>query len=91
MKNTEVELNEALALMDTAKKLQAKAEEARIACTNYIEEHVELPLYRYGTDLMYSMSLHDAIRSYISGDPYAEGQKNTLVRDIKDAMNITEN
>lgn len=88
MRNTNVELNEAFALLERAKKLQAEATAAMIDCTNYLESHTDKPLYCYGTDLWYSMHLLQAIENCISGDPYVEENMDILLQDIQDAMDV---
>ena len=90
MRNTNVEFNEALALLERAKELQAEATAAMIECTNYLEAHTEKPLYLYGTDLWYSMLLLQAIENYVSGDTYVEENMDILVQDIKDAMDVQD-
>ena len=88
MKNTNNELNRALALLDRARDLQGQANEATLDCLNYLEMHTEKFLRHYGTDLKYHMTLQEAIEDYIKGDEYVLKNATTLEYDIKDAMNV---
>lgn len=90
MNNTNKELNEALRLMDKARDLQEEANDAISDCLNYLERHTEKFLRHYGTDLMYHMSLLEAIEDYIKGDEYVYDNLKTLEYDIKDAMEVKE-
>ena len=90
MKNTNNELNRALALMDRARDLQEQAHDATLACLNYLEQHTDKFLRHYGTDLKYHMTLQEAIEDYIKGDEYVLENATILEYDIKDAMNIKD-
>jgi hypothetical protein len=90
MRNTNKEFCEALRLMDRARNLQDKANDAISDCLNYLERHTEKFLRYYGTDLMYHMNLLEAIEDYISGDEYVADNVKTLEYDIKDAMNVCD-
>jgi hypothetical protein len=90
MKNTNKEFVEALRLMDIARDLQDKATDATLKCLNYLERHTEKPLRNYGTDLMYHMTLLEAIKDYIDDDEYVVEHSRTLEYDIKDAMEVKE-
>lgn len=89
MKNTNAELNRALALMDRARDLQEQATEATLDCLNYIEEHTEKNLRHYVTDLNH-MTLLEAIEDYIKGDEYVLENATIIEYDIKDAMNVKD-
>ena len=65
MKNTNKEFAEALRLMDQARDLQDKANEATLKCLNYLEHHTDKSLRNYGTDLMYNRNLLEAIENYM--------------------------
>lgn len=91
MKNTNKEFAEALRLMEQARDLQDKATVATLKCLNYLELHTEKSLHDYGTDLMYHMTLLEAIEDYIYDDEYIVENSRTLKYDIKDAMNVKEN
>ena len=88
MKNTNTELNRALALMDRARDLQEQANDATLDCLNYLEMHTDNFLRNYGTDLNYHRTLLEAIEDYINGDEYVLENSTTLKYDIKDAMNV---
>ena len=90
MKNTNKEFAEALRLMDQARELQGKANDATLRCLNYLELHTEKNLCNYGTDLIYHMTLFEAIEDYIDGDDYVVSNSRTLNYDIKDAMDVKE-
>ena len=90
MKNTNKEFAEALRLMDQARDLQDKATFATLKCLNYLERHTEKPLRNYGTDLMYHMTLLEAIKDYIDDDEYVVEHSRTLEYDIKDAMEVRD-
>lgn len=90
MNNTNKEFAEALRLMDEARELQDKANDAILRCLNYLEFHTEKSLRRYGTDLMYHMTLLEAIEDYIKGDEYVAENSRTLKYDIKDAMEVRD-
>ena len=90
MKNTNAELNRALALMDRARELQEQATDATLDCLNYIEEHTEKNLRDYGTDLNYHRTLLEAIEDFIKGDEYVLENATILEYDIKDAMNVKD-
>lgn len=88
MNNTNKEFAEALRLMDQARDLQDKATAATLKCLNYIELHTEKFLSEYGTDLMYHMTLLEAIKDYINDDEYVVENSRILKYDIKDAMEV---
>ena len=90
MKNTNKEFSEALHLMEQARDLQDKANFATLKCLNYLESHTEKSLRNYGTDLMYHMTLLEAIEDYINGDDYVAENSRTLNYDIKDAMGVRD-
>lgn len=90
MKNTNKELCEALRLMNQARDLQDKANETILKCLNYLEHHTDKNLRNYGTDLMYHMTLLEAIEDYINGDEYVLEHSRTLEYDIKDAMEVKD-
>lgn len=90
MKNTNKEFAEALRLMDQARDLQDKATAATLKCLNYLELHTKKPLRNYGTDLMYHMTLLEAIEDYINDDDYVVEHSRTLNYDIKDAMEVRD-
>ena len=90
MKNTNTELNRALALLDRARDLQEQANEATLKCLNYIEAHTSKFLRQYGTDLKFHMTLLEAIEDYIKGDEYVLENSTILEYDIKDAMNVKD-
>jgi hypothetical protein len=90
MKNTNKEFAEALRLINQARDLQDKATDATLKCLNYLERHTEKPLRNYGTDLMYHMTLLEAIKDYIDDDEYVVEHSRTLEYDIKDAMEVKE-
>lgn len=90
MKNTNNELNRALALMDRARDLQEQATEATLDCLNYLEMHTDKLLRQYGTDLKYHMTLLEAIEDYIKGDEYVLENSTILEYDIKDAMGVKD-
>jgi hypothetical protein len=90
MNNTNKEFAEALRLMDEARDLQDKATCATLKCLNYIEAHTDKSLHRYGTDLMYHMTLLEAIEDYINDDEYVVENSRILEYDIKDAMEVKE-
>ena len=90
MKNTNKEFCEALRLMYQARDLQDKANEAILKCLNYLESRTEKPLCKYGTDLMYHMSLLEAIEDYINDDEYVVENSRILEYDIKDAMEVRD-
>ena len=90
MKNTNTELNRALALMDRAHDLQEQANDATLDCLNYLEEHTEKSLRNYGTDLNYHRTLLEAIEDFIKGDEYVLENSTILEYDIKDAMNVKD-
>lgn len=90
MKNTNAEFSEALRLLDRARDLQDKANDATLKCLNYLELHTEKSLRNYGTDLMYHMTLLEAIEDYINGDEYVAENSRTLEYDIKDAMAVRD-
>ena len=90
MKNTNKEFAEALRLMNIARDFQDKANDATLKCLNYLERHTEKSLRNYGTDLMYHMSLLEAIEDYIKGDDYVSEHSRTLNYDIKDAMEVRD-
>lgn len=90
MKNTNVELTRALALMDRARDLQDQANAATLDCLNYLETHTEKPLRNYGTDLKYHRTLLEAIEDFIKGDEYVMENATILEYDIKDAMNVKD-
>ena len=90
MKNTNKEFTEALRLMDIARDLQDKANDATLKCLNYLEMHTDKFLSDYGTDLMYNRTLLEAIRNYINGDEYVAENSTTLEYDIKDAMGVRD-
>lgn len=90
MKNTNKEFAEALRLIDRARDLQEEANEATLKCLNYLERHTEKSLHNYGTDLMYHMTLLEAVEDYINGDDYVAEHSRTLKYDIKDAMEVRD-
>ena len=90
MKNTNNELNRVLVLLDQARDLQDRANEATLDCLNYLEMHTEKSLRNYGTDLNYHMTLLEAIEDFIKGDEYVLENSTILEYDIKDAMNIKD-
>ena len=90
MKNTNVELNRAIALMDRARDLQEQATDATLDCLNYLELHTEKSLRHYGTDLKFHMNLQEAIEDFIKGDEYVLENSTILEYDIKDAMNVKD-
>lgn len=90
MKNTNAELNRALALMDRARDLQDQATAATLDCLNYLEMHTDKFLRHYGTDLKFHMNLQEAIEDYIDGDEYVLENATILEYDIKDAMNVKD-
>lgn len=90
MKNTNKEFAEALRLLDRARDLQDKATAATLDCINYLEMHTEKSLRNYGTDLMYHMTLLEAIEDYIKDDEYVVEHSRTLNYDIKDAMEVRD-
>ena len=90
MKNTNTELCEALRLMNRARELQDQANDATLDCLNYLERHTEKFLRDYGTDLMYHMTLLEAIKDYINGDEYVLEHSRTLEYDIIDAMEVKD-
>lgn len=90
MKNTNKEFSEALRLMDQARDLQDKATAATLKCLNYLELHTEKSLRNYGTDLMYHMTLLEAIEDYINDDDYVVENSRILEYDIKDAMEVMD-
>lgn len=90
MNNTNKEFAEVLRLMDQARDLQDKANDATLKCLNYLELHTEKSLRNYGTDLMYHMTLLEAIEDYINGDDYVAENSRTLNYDIKDAMGVRD-
>ena len=90
MKNTNKEFSEALLLMYQARDLQDKATAATLKCLNYLELHTEKFLSEYGTDLMYHMTLLEAIKDYINDDEYVVEHSRTLEYDIKDAMEVRD-
>ena len=90
MNNTNKEFAEALRLMDEARDLQDKANDATLRCLNYLEFHTEKSLRHYGTDLMYRMTLLEAIEDYIKGDEYIYDNLKILEYDIKDAMEVKD-
>ena len=90
MKNTNTELNRALALLDRARDLQEQAQDATLDCLTYIETHTSKFLRQYGTDLNYHMTLLEAIEDYIKGDEYVLENETTLIDDIKDAMEVED-
>ena len=90
MKNTNNELNRAIALLDRAHDLQDQATAATLDCLNYLEMHTDKFLRHYGTDLKYHMTLQEAIEDYIKGDEYVLENATILEYDIKDAMNVKD-
>ena len=90
MKNTNTELNRALALMDRARDLQDRANEATLTCLNYLESRTDKFLRNYGTDLNYHRTLLEAIEDFIKGDEYVLENATILEYDIKDAMNVKD-
>jgi len=90
MKNTNKEFCEALRLMDLAKDLQDKANDATLDCLNYLERHIKKSLHDYGTDIKYHMTLLEAIEDYIDGDEYVLENSTILEYDIKDAMEVKD-
>lgn len=90
MKNTNNELNRVLALMDRARDLQEQANDATLACLNYLEMHTDKFLRHCGTDLKYHMTLLEAIEDYIKGDEYVLENSTVLEYDIKDAMGVKD-
>ena len=90
MKNTNKEFAEVLRLMDKARDLQEEATAAALDCLHYLEFRTEKNLRNYGTDLMYHMSLLEAIEDYIKGDDYVVENSRILEYDIKDAMDVKE-
>ena len=90
MKNTNTEFTRALALMDRARELQDQANDATLACLNYLEMHTDKFLRQYGTDLKYHMTLLEAIEDYIKGDEYILENATILEYDIKEAMNVKD-
>ena len=90
MTNTYSELTRALDLLDRARELQDAANDATLACLNYIERHTEKNLRHYGTDLNYHMNLLEAIEDFIKGDEYVLENSTILEYDIKDAMNVKD-
>lgn len=90
MKNTNAELNRALALMDRARDLRDEANEATLRCLNYIESRTDKFLREYGTDLSFHRTLQEAIEEYIKSDEYVLEHATILEYDIKDAMNVKD-
>ena len=90
MKNTNAELNRALALMDRARELQDAANDATLKCLTYIESRTDKFLHNYGTDLKFHMNLQEAIEDYIKGDEYVLENSTILEYDIKDAMEVKD-
>lgn len=90
MKNTNTELNRALALLNRARDLQEQANEATLACLTYLEQHTDKFLRHYGTDLKFHMNLQEAIEDFIKGDEYVLEHSTILEYDIKDAMGVKD-
>lgn len=90
MKNTNNELQKALLLMDKARDLQEKANDAVTECLDYLENHTDKFLYQYGTDVRFYMNLREAIEEYIGGDHSVADEYKTLEYDIKEAMGIED-
>ena len=90
MKNTNAELNHALALMDRARELQDMATAATLDCLDYLESRTEKFLNHYGTDLRFHRTLLEAIEDFIKGDEYVLENSTVLEYDIKDAMNVKD-
>ena len=90
MKNTNAELNRALALMDRARDLQEQANEATLKFLTYLEQHTSKFLLQYGTNLKFHMTLQEAIEDFIKGDEYVLENSTILEYDIKDAMNVKD-
>ena len=90
MKNTNTEFTRALDLLDRARELQDAANDATLACLNYIERHTEKSLRNYGTDLKYYRTLLEAIEDFIKGDEYVLENSTILEYDIKDAMEVKD-
>ena len=90
MKNTNAELNRALALLNRARDLQEQADEATLKCLTYIESRTDKFLRNYGTDLSFHRTLQEAIEEYIKGDEYVLENATILEYDIKEAMNVKD-
>lgn len=90
MKNTNSEFCRALALLDRARELQDQANDATLACLNYLEMHTDKFLSHYGTDLSFHRTLQEAIEDFIKGDEYVLENATILEYDIKDAMNVKD-